>query len=127
MRVPRKKITQLVIFVARSQAADVEEVDIAVVSSKQITAMNRRYLGKSTSTDVLSFDLSESPAAPLRAQIVVCGEKAVTEARKRNLSPQRELMLYVVHGLLHLLGYDDTTAAQAAKMHAREQQLLSCF
>jgi len=127
LRVPRRRITELVGFVARVEGAEIAEIDLAVVGSDQIAALNRRYLQRRGATDVLSFDLSESPAAGIRGQIVVCGERAAAEARLRKGGRQRELMLYVLHGLLHLMGYDDATVRGAARMHAREEQLLRDF
>jgi len=75
---------------------------------------------------VLSFDLS-SHGSGVVAQIIVCSDVAVRQARARGLGPQRELMLYIVHGLLHVLGYDDTNQQLAEKMYARQEQLLQEF
>jgi len=127
MRVPRKRIVELVEYVARREGVRPALVDIAVVTSGQIASMNRRYLGHGGVTDVISFDLSDETSEGLVAQIVVCGEVAVREAPLHGHGPQRELMLYVVHGLLHLTGYDDTTPRKAARMHAREEELLGEF
>jgi probable rRNA maturation factor len=60
-------------------------------------------------------------------QLVVCGDVAVEQARLRGLKPQHELMLYVIHGLLHMMGYEDTSIRGGAKMHAREDELLKEF
>ena len=129
LRVPRLKITDLVAFVARCEEVPLGEVDVAVVGSAEMARLNAQYLARAGATDVLSFDLSESDSSggPLSAQIVVCADLAVAEAAKRKLTPRGELLLYVVHGLLHLMGYDDTTADAADKMHAREAELLAAF
>ena len=127
MRVPRKRLVQLIAFVADRQRADVAEVDLAVVDRVEMARLNRRYLGHEGETDVLSFDLSDASRAGLVAQIVVCADVAVEQARLRGGGPQRELMLYVTHGLLHLTGHDDTTPRGAARMHAREDELLTAF
>jgi len=126
VRVPRKRLAELVAFVAAAQGTRIAEVDIAVVSRRQIASINKRYLGCDGPTDVLSFDLSD-PHGPIRAQIVVCGDIAARQGRLHGCGPQRELMLYVVHGLLHLAGYDDRTARAAERMHAREEELLDTF
>lgn len=126
LRVPRKRIERLVAFVAAAEGMRLAEVDLAVVPDGQIASLNRRYLRHAGPTDVLSFDLSEGGGG-LAAQLVVCGDVAVREARLRRLPPQRELMLYVVHGLLHLMGYEDQTVRGAARMHAREEELLRSF
>ncbi len=76
---------------------------------------------------MLSFDLSEVGATGICAQIVVCGQIAASLAKKRGTGPQAELMLYVVHALLHLCGYDDSTPRPAAKMHTRQEELLGDF
>lgn len=127
IRVPRKKLTRLITFVAAKESTDVADVDVAIVSSREIAALNRRYLGHSGPTDVLSFDLTDPGDAGLSAQIVVCGDVAVKQAAARDIGPQHELMLYVLHGLLHLMGYDDETPRAAAKMRSRQEELLKAF
>ena len=128
MRVPRKRIVELVRHVAAAEGARLGHVDVAVVSSRRIAALNRRYLGRRGATDVLSFDLSDDASgAGLTAQIVVSGDLAARQGRSRGTGPQRELLLYVVHGLLHLLGYDDRTPRQAGRMRARQEELLGEF
>ena len=127
MRVPRKKIAELIRLAARREAAPVREVDVAVVTSRQIAALNRRYLGRRGATDVLCFDLSDPDQNEISAQVVVCGELAVRQAIARGHGPQRELLLYILHGLLHLMGYDDRTKRGAARMQARQGELLSEF
>jgi probable rRNA maturation factor len=126
LRVPRKKITALVEFVATAESAQLGEVDVAVVTARRIAMLNRRYLQHVGVTDVLSFDLSD-PGESTSIQIIVCGGLAVREARSRRGGPQRELMLYIVHGLLHVMGYDDTTTREAEKMYARQDELLNTF
>jgi len=127
LRVPRKKITELAAFIARREGVHLAEADIAVVNSREISHMNRQYLNHSGATDVLSFDLSEAPKEGICAQIIVCGDVAVQQAKLRGLTFQEELLLYVAHGLLHMIGYDDTAIRTAAKMHARQDELLSEF
>ena len=127
LRVPRRLIDELVAFVARAESARIAEVDVAVVDARQMAAMNRRYLRHAGATDVLSFDLSEAGVAALSVQLIVCGDVAVAAAAERHLRPQHELLLYVIHGLLHLLGYDDGAGPAARRMHAREQALLAEF
>ena len=129
VRVPRKRIGELIAFAARAEKVRIGEIDVAVVSPQQIASMNRRYLGHRGATDVLSFDLSgpSSQAAGICGQIVVCGAGAVREARGRGFGPQRELLLYVLHGLLHLVGYDDSEPSAAAVMSRRQEELLDAF
>jgi probable rRNA maturation factor len=127
VRVPRKKLVELVTFVAGEEGVRIEQIDLAVVDRKESASLNRRYLHHSGPTDVLSFDLSESPTEGICAQLVVCGEMAAARAAPGGCSAQHELMLYVVHGLLHLTGYEDTTVRGAARMDARQDELLEAF
>jgi len=127
LRVPRKKLSKLIEFVAEREGVALAAVDLAVVGPSEIAKMNRTYLRHPGPTDVLSFDLSEAGTPLISAQIVVCAELALRQARWRPHGPQRELMLYVVHGLLHLMGYEDQSVRGAVRMHAREEELLDEF
>ncbi|MBL7133551.1 MAG: rRNA maturation RNase YbeY [Phycisphaerae bacterium] len=124
---PRKKIAELVAFIAAREGVSISDVDLAVVDGRQMAALNRRYLGRAGPTDVLSFDLSESRHRTVSAQIVVCGPAVVRRARRRRLGVQSEMLLYVAHGLLHLIGYDDRNPPARAKMSARQEELLNEF
>jgi probable rRNA maturation factor len=127
VRVSQKRLRELIEFVARAEGQSLAAIDLAVVNDAEMKALNRSYLRRAGATDVLSFDLSDAEHVGLVAQIVVCGDLAVRQARLRGHSAARELMLYVVHGLLHLMGYDETTVRGAARMHAREDELLAAF
>ena len=127
LRVPRKRIAELIAFVARAERQAVAEVDVAVVTAPEMAALNRRYLRHTGPTDVLSFDLEGPSSAGLVGQIIVCADVALAEAAARGLRPQHQLLLYVAHGLLHLMGHDDKQPAAASRMHAREQELLTEF
>ncbi len=127
LRVPRKRIAALVAYVAHQEGVRLREVDLAVVSREEIVAVNRQWLHRSDPTDVISWDLSDSGEQGVTAQLVVCGDVAVEQAKLRSVRPSRELMLYVVHGLLHLMGYEDHSVRGAVRMHAREEELLEAF
>ena len=125
--VTRRQLARLIRFVAAREGRRIAELDLAIVPAVEMARLNRLYLGVRGPTDVLSFDLAEGRARELAAQIVVCADMAVDQARRRGHSARREVMLYVVHGLLHLMGYDDATKAGAGRMHAREDELLGRF
>lgn len=127
VRVPVKRIRELVAFVAASEAAVIDAADIAVVGARRMATLNREYLGHEGATDVLSFDLGTGPAAGLCFQIIVCSDVAARQAARRGHAPWRELLLYITHGLLHQMGYDDQTPADARRMHRRENELLEAF
>ncbi len=122
-----RRIADLVAFVAARQRVPLEMVDIHVVGARRMATLNRRFLGHDGPTDVLSFDLGPGPAGGLCGQIVVCSDVAIRQGRRRGHGPWREVLLYITHGLLHLTGYDDRTAADARRMHRREDELLEAF
>jgi probable rRNA maturation factor len=127
IRVPRKGIADLVAFVSSAEGYRIADADIAVVDSAKMAELNRRYLRHAGATDVLSFDLSETPKIGLSVQLIVCGDVAAAEAGSRGLTPVRELLLYVVHGLLHLMGYEDESIRGSVRMQARQEELLEQF
>jgi probable rRNA maturation factor len=96
---------------------------VSITDDKGITAINKKYLGHKGSTDVISFDLSDEKG-PRVFDITVNAQCAARQACKRGHSGESELALYVIHGLLHCLGYDDLKAKDAAAMHAREDEIL---
>ena len=99
-------------------------VSIAVVDDDAIKGLKEKYFVEPVVTDVISFDLSENDCDKLDCEVVVNAQLAQSVAGDRDNDPLAELNLYVVHGLLHQLGYDDQQEDQAKIMHEREDQLL---
>jgi probable rRNA maturation factor len=125
-RLSSRGLKVLVQRVCRQWAVSSADIGIAVVGDRQMRRLNRRFTGRTSATDCLSFDLSDGPGLSRKRvfAIVVNGEKAVREALRRGHRPQAELALYVVHGLLHNLGFDDATAGDAGRMHQVEDEIL---
>ncbi len=98
-------------------------VSIAIVDNAEIRNVSKQFLNRSSTTDCLSFNLSDNDARK-SFELVVNAEKAVKEANLRAHSSEAELALYVTHGLLHNLGFDDSTQGQAKKMHDAEDEIL---
>jgi len=109
----------------RSKSAKYE-ISITIVGNTQFRELNRRYLNRKSISDCLSFDLSDNaePDSSKLFEIIVNGELAVKQANLRGHSDQAELALYVTHGLLHNLGFDDSTPGRARKMHQIEDEIL---
>lgn len=127
-RVPRKKINELIAFVESAEKATFAEIDIAIVNDEQMATINQQFLNHQGTTDVITFDLSnEMLENGVCGEIVICCDVAAREADERKLTTQRELLLYITHGLLHLLDYDDTKLRPRTRMHARQEELLDAF
>lgn len=99
------------------------EIGVAIVDESEIRRANKQFLNRNVSTDCLSFDLSEQ-ANKKAFELIVNAEKAVKEAAQRGHSAEAELALYVTHGLLHNLGFDDSTNSRAKEMHDTEDEIL---
>ena len=101
-------------------------VSIAVVDDTTIHQLNRRWLQHDWATDVLSFAL-ERGEGYLEGDVVVSADTAAATARRYDWSTADELLLYVLHGTLHLVGYDDTTPQARAEMREQERRYLAGF
>ena len=101
------------------------EISLAFVDNPTIHRLNKRYLDHDGPTDVLSFPLSDPTARKLAGELVIGVEVARQQAEEREHDIGAELALYVIHGLLHLCGYDDKMEAAAREMRQRERHYLA--
>jgi probable rRNA maturation factor len=107
LRLPRRKKTDLV---------QLREVSILIVSDRKIASLHRQFMNESGPTDVITFQHGE---------IFVSAETARRNARRFGNALARELRLYVVHGLLHLHGFDDRVEVSARKMRSVQRKILA--
>jgi probable rRNA maturation factor len=99
-------------------------VSLALVDDVTIHRLNKQFLHHDEPTDVLTFPLSTADTKSLEGEVVIGVEVARRQAAERGHVVRAELALYVIHGLLHLCGYDDTTRAAARRMRDRERHYL---
>lgn len=91
-----------------------------------MAAHNERWLDHTGPTDVLTFDLGgDAAAGRIDGEIIVSRDTARREAALRGHSQGDELCLYVVHGVLHLLGHDDSRSGERSRMHELEDEILT--
>ena len=107
LRLPRKKRTDL---------ETLREVSVLIVSDRKIALLHRQFMNESGSTDVITFQHGE---------IFISAETARRNARRFGNTVARELCLCVVHGLLHLHGFDDRDEASARKMRIVQRKILA--
>lgn len=98
-----------------------KEISIALLSPLEIKKLNKIYRQKNKVTDVLSFNLDDEK---ILGEIVICLEQAKKQAKEKKISLQAELKLLVVHGTLHLLGYDHEVSEVEAERQEKEEKLL---
>jgi probable rRNA maturation factor len=99
-------------------------VSVAIVDDETIHQLNRQFLDHDYPTDVLSFALEDDPPR-LEGEIVVSVDTAGRCAVEAGWSPASEVLLYVVHGALHLAGFSDKDPQDALEMRAAEARLLA--
>lgn len=110
------------------------EIAVRLVDDAEMICLHQQYRGVDETTDVLTFNLSETPSGAgadgqrtrlhIDAHIAVCVDEARRQAAKRGHSIIQEVVLYALHGLMHCLGYDDQTAEDYKAMHDREDEIL---
>jgi probable rRNA maturation factor len=110
-------------FVARARrAAGLKgKVNVLVTSSTEMKSLNRRFRGKDKPTDVLSFPAEAGSQEGLAGEIAVSAEIAAHNARALGHSPAEEVKVLVLHGILHLRGYDHE--CDNGQMARREKQM----
>ncbi|MEM1270799.1 MAG: rRNA maturation RNase YbeY [Bacteroidota bacterium] len=102
---------------------EAEFIGVVLTDHETVRDLNVRYLQHDYDTDVLSFPLSE--AGPIEGEIYVDLDTAAERAGEFSTTYEREALRYVIHGLLHLAGYDDSTAEGKAEMRALEETYLA--
>ncbi|MEM7260488.1 MAG: rRNA maturation RNase YbeY [Planctomycetota bacterium] len=124
-------IEQLVRHVLSAEGADDASIEIAIVDDETQSDLHLRFLSIPGPTDVITFPWEEEftpHGSPVLGEVVVSAETAIRQAGDHpeppiEGDPLRECLLYVVHGTLHLLGYDDLTPEDAQRMAARQDEL----
>ncbi len=99
-------------------------LSVVFVADVELARLHASHLGDPSPTDVMAFELGEEGGGA-EGELYVSVERARAEARARDLAPERELALYVVHGCLHLCGFDDRRAGPRVRMRAAERAVLA--
>lgn len=103
-----------------------ETLSLALVGDKRMADLHERFMGIPGPTDVLTFPLDLDPRGrPTSGEVVVCVPEATRRARGNGQPVERELLLYALHGMLHLCGYDDKTPRDYRRMHRTEDMILT--
>lgn len=111
------------------------ELALVLTDDQSIQELNRDFLGEDSPTDVLSFSALEEASPFVTApeaggylgDVLISYPRAVQQAREQGHALELELDLLVVHGILHLLGYDHATAEEKALMWSRQESILSAL
>jgi probable rRNA maturation factor len=118
--------SELARFTLQAESVPAADVSVAFVDNATIRRLNKRFLAHDYPTDVITFPLS-ADGEPLGGEVVISVEYAVGQAARYANPVELEIGLYLVHGLLHLCGYDDAAPDDAARMRRRQEELLRRF
>jgi len=100
----------------KSEIASLNQIHVLVVSDRRMAALHKQFSGIPGPTDVLTFRHGE---------IVISADTAATQARMFRTNVTAEIQLYVMHGLLHLAGFDDATPSKRRQMHQLQKKLMT--
>ena len=121
----RALVESLVVFVLRAEGYSRGGVEVAFVNDETIAQLHEQFMDIPGPTDVITFPMHdpEDPHSSL-GEVVVSTDTAIRQAPEFGLDPVDESLLYVVHGVLHIAGYDDQEVEERDQMTARQLQLL---
>jgi probable rRNA maturation factor len=118
------KIRRAVQLVLQAEKCSQAQISLAFVTDPAIHVLNKRYLNHDYPTDVLTFPMERGKRG-LEGEIVISTDTAIANAEDYDHTPEQELLLYVIHGVLHLLDYDDQDEEDAAIMEETQEKYLA--
>jgi probable rRNA maturation factor len=124
LSIDRRRMRRAIQAIVRDSKITEARISIAVVDDATIAKLHDQFLNDPEPTDVLSFVLERSTHV-LEGEVVVSADTAQAYAAQYDCTPEDELMLYVIHGTLHLVGFDDTTPRKRAVMRKKEKEYLN--
>ena len=136
--VPPGRLGEIAMTVLEEEGVAIAEISVAIVGNKEIARLHTEFLDVEGPTDVLSFplegdclgawdgdlDARRGQGRRIDGEVVISAEMAAEVAPRVGSTTEAEVTLYLVHGLLHLCGYDDREPSECARMRSREAELL---
>jgi probable rRNA maturation factor len=102
------------------------ELSLALVGDARMSRLHKEFMDIDGATDVLTFPLEQNDQGQdIAGEVVICVPEAARQASSRGTAIDRELLLYALHGMLHLSGFDDRTEAGFRRMHRMEDDILT--
>lgn len=128
-RIDSSQLRRITTFALRNGLGlDTYALCVHLVDDPEMTRVNEHYLGHQGSTDVITFDLREmDPGSGWAGELFVCIPEAVRQAGRFRTSWQAEVVRYIVHGALHLSGFDDTETTAKRAMKREENRLMKAL
>lgn len=126
LKIPVRLIKRIVRSVISHEGRSCDEVAIHFITNEEMCALHAQFFDDPSPTDCISFPMDSDNAHGycMLGEVFVCPAVAVSYAKKHNIVPFQELTLYIVHGLLHLMGYDDIEVGDRLAMRRAEKRHL---
>ena len=118
-------VFQIVTSTLEAEEIDQASISVAIMDDAAIRVINARHLTHDWATDVISFRFDDEDDSEMAGELAISAQTAQQMAGSLGIDPQHELALYLVHGLLHLCGYDDQSPDDVASMRRREAEILA--
>lgn len=127
LKLSSKTVQAIATQVVAGEDCHYDEVSVYFVDKSEISKLHEQFFNDPTPTDCISFPMDDKDDVGYRVlgDIFVCPQVALEYSEENKVDPFEETTLYIVHGLLHLLGYDDIEKSDIEKMRSAEQRHLS--
>jgi probable rRNA maturation factor len=123
----RNRMRALLTDLFRKEKTRVDSIQFIFMSDADLLDLNQRYLKHDFYTDIITFDLSDTPASPRKADIFISVDRVADNAKTWSTAKAEELRRVMIHGCLHLCGYKDKLKTEKAEMRAREDHYLQRY
>lgn len=124
---PLKLIPDWISWVAQEHAKVIAHIDYVFCSDEYLLQINQQYLAHDYYTDIITFDNRDNSNQPIESDIFISVERVQENAHQINVEFFHELLRVIVHGLLHLLGFDDHTQSSKEQMRYLEDEHVSSY
>lgn len=126
-KINKLKIHKLINLISKELSFNISYLELNFINSKEIHRLNKSHLKHDYSTDIITFDYTSNNSNALDAEIFISIDDAENNAKKYKVSLNEELFRLVIHGILHLLNYDDKKVNEKKIMKQMENKLLYMF
>lgn len=122
-----RRIKKLINTISLDQGRKIENLSIVFTTDEYLLDLNRKFLSHDYYTDILTFDYSVVDSPFINGELFISIERAGENAKQHNVSIDNEILRLIIHGTLHLLGYQDKSKTEKNIMTLKENHFLQIF
>ncbi|MCX8105352.1 MAG: rRNA maturation RNase YbeY [Ignavibacterium album] len=125
-KIPKQKIHNFIKFILEDFELSLNSLELNFIKASKIKEINKIYLSHDYSTDIITFNYSENKSV-IDGEIFISVDDAAENAKKYKVKYIEEIARLIIHGILHLIGFDDLKSGQRKKMKIQENRLLKKY